>query len=88
MENLITLLEQAEELASQFTGGYSNRFSSAEEFHQALKIAIVKLRQGDTEVLNDLWLWFAPTCDWDDLIGMEGVNLGNDVHEEISKLVK
>jgi hypothetical protein len=88
MQDLIILLDEAEELASQFIGGYSNNFFSAEEFYEALKITIAKLKQGDTEVLNELWLWFAPTCDWDDFIGKDGEDLANKIHPLLRKLVK
>jgi hypothetical protein len=88
MKNLINLLDEAQKFSSHFTGGYSERLFSAEEFHEALKTTIAKLKQGDPEVLNHLWLWFAPTCDCDDLIGKDGEDLPNKIHPLLNKLVK
>jgi len=86
LDRLITLLERAEALAGQFSGGYSNNFFSAEEFHAALVDSIIKLKEGDTDQLNNLWLWFAPTCDWDDFIHKDGENLANEIHPLVTAL--
>jgi hypothetical protein len=40
LNQLYPILEEAGELARQFTGGYSNHFFSAEEFHAALADSI------------------------------------------------
>lgn len=88
LERLIKLLDKAEKLAGQFTGGYSNNFFSAQEFHIALADSISKLKAGDTDQLNDLWLWFAPTCDWDDLIHQDGEDLANEIHPLVTELRK
>lgn len=85
-ERLIKLLDEAEKLAGQFTEGYSNNFFSAQEFHTALTDSINKLKTGDTEQLNNLWLWFAPTCDWDNFILKDGLNLANEIFPLISEL--
>jgi|GEM_PF-889439 len=86
IEGLIKLLDKAENLAGQFTGGYSNNFLSAQEFHAALKDSIKKLKAGDNDQLNELWLWFAPTCDWDDFIQKEGEDLANEIHPLVTEL--
>jgi hypothetical protein len=85
-KHLLELLNDAENLVGQFTGGYSNQFFSAEEFHEALVIAILRLQNNDLEVLSTLWLWFAPTCSWDDFTGVEGMNLCNDTFEAIKQV--
>ena len=88
LERLYGLLDQANELASQFSGGYSNNFSSAEEFHSALDESINKLKAGDYDQIDKLYIWFAPTCDWDDFIHKEGESLANEISELLSDLKK
>jgi hypothetical protein len=88
LKRLFKLLDDAEQLAGQFTGGYSDHFFSAEEFHLALKESINKLKAGDTEQLNSIWLWFAPTCDWDDFIHQEGEDLANAIYPLVTELRK
>lgn len=83
---LINFLDEAEKLASAFSGGYSNNFLSAQEFHKALSDSIIKLKAGDIDQLNHLWRWFAPTCDWDDFIGKDGVKLANEIYELVAEL--
>ena len=85
-DRLIVLLDEAEELASQFKGGYSNHFIGAEEFHKALKVSIEKLKAGDLTEMETLRLYFAPTCSWDDFIGKDGIELGNEVYELLISL--
>jgi hypothetical protein len=85
---LIDLLDKAEKLASEFRGGYSGQFLSAEEFHQALVDSISKFKQGDNTQLDKLHNWFLPTSCWDDFIGIEGQTLGNEISELLSTLTK
>ncbi len=88
LEKLIHELGLAEKLVAEFSGGYSDDFMSAEEFHKALKTTIEKLEGGDLSVIDELWFWFAPTCSWDDFVGMEGLDLGNSIHEKLTRLKK
>lgn len=88
LAKLILLLERAEQMASQYSGGYSGSILSAEQFHSMLKQSIARLKAGEKSELHNLWLWFAPTCAWDDFIGSEGMNLGNDIFALLDKLVK
>ncbi len=88
LERLYLLLDKAEELAGQFTGGYSDHFFSAQEFHKALAESIAKLKSGDTDQLNYLWLWFAPTYDWDDFIHHDGEDLANEIFPLLTNLRK
>lgn len=88
LKRLLKLLDEAEKLAVQFSGGYSNNFLSAQEFHTALRDSVNKLKAGDTDQLNDLWLWFAPTCDWDDFIHKDGEDLANEIHPLVTELRK
>ena len=88
LERLYLLLDKAEELARQFSGGYSNHFLSAEEFHAALADSISKLKSGDADQINNLWLWFAPTSDWDDFIHQDGQDLANEIFPLLTDLKK
>lgn len=85
MNELLTELKKAHALASEFTGGYSELFFSAEEFADALGKAISELERGNKAVVDDLYLWFLPTSDWDDFIKMEGLELGQRVSELLAK---
>ncbi|MEK6787887.1 MAG: hypothetical protein AABY68_02925 [Pseudomonadota bacterium] len=80
-DTLIDELKKAHELASQFAGGYSERFMSAEAFSDALGQAIINLEAGDTTVLLQLDLWFLPTSDWDNFIKVEGIELGQRISD-------
>ena len=84
MKNLITNLKQAEKILSEYSGGYSGEHLSAEEFHKDLVDRINKLEGGDNTVIEDLWIWFAPTCQWDDFVG--DVNLGEKIFRQLDKL--
>ena len=46
----------------------------------------MKLEKGDDSVLEDLLIWFAPTCQWDDFVG--DVDLGERIYQKIIKLKK
>ena len=83
---LIRLLDKAEDLVGQFSGGYSGQFLSAEEFHQALKQAIDKYKNGDTKQIDNFYYWFAPTTCWDDFVGKDGEDLGNETFGLICKI--
>ena len=85
---LFNLLDKAEYLASEFHGGYSGQFLSAEEFHKALSESINKLKQGDKTQLDQLHIWFLPTYCWDDFVGKVGQDLANQISELLSKLTK
>lgn len=85
---LIDLLDKAEKQASEFQGGYSGQFLSAQEFHQALLDGINKLKQGDKTQLGKLHIWFLPTSCWDDFIGKDGQDLANEIGRLLSTLTK
>lgn len=76
---LFELLDEAEKLAGEFSGGYSSLFDAAEDFHTALQTAIQKLKDGDRTQLTNIHFWFAPTCAWDNFIGMDGKDLANEI---------
>ena len=85
---LLELLDKAAQMASQYSGGYSVEFASAEEFHKALSDSIVHLKAGDNTQLDILYIWFLPTSCWDDFVGMEGLELGNEISELLIEMTK
>lgn len=85
---LLEDLHAAEKILAEYKGGYSGEFLSAEEFHEALLDAIDDIEFGNQTDLNRFWLWFAPTCAWDDFVGEEGIELGNRIFERVNKWKK
>ena len=83
-EILLAKLIEAEELASQFRGGYSNEFDSATDFHAALKLAVEAFSNGDDKQLSKIKTWFLPTSCWDDFIGLDGEDLANQISSLIN----
>ena len=86
MEELISDLKKAERILSEYTGGYSGKHLSAEDFHKDLKERIERLEQGDESVIEDLWIWFAPTCRWDDFVGQ--IELGERIFQKLNRIKK
>jgi hypothetical protein len=84
MEALIADLKEAEKILSEYSGGYSGEHLSAEEFHRDILDRIKKLESGDESVIEDLWIWFAPTCQWDDFVG--NIELGERIFQRLNKL--
>ena len=84
---LFELLNEAEQLASKFSGGYSSMFDSAEEFHAALQTAVQKLEDGDNSQLMNIHFWFLPTSAWDTFIGLDGLYLANEIEAILSKII-
>lgn len=82
---LILDIREAHSLMKEFKGGYSNRFCSADDFAKALNFAIAELERGNDSICKDLWLWFAPTCDWDDFTGNFGFELGQRIYNQLEK---
>lgn len=83
-QSLINDLKDAEKILSEYSGGYSGQYFSAEEFHQDLKDRISKLENGNKAVLEDLWIWFAPTCQWNEFVG--DAILGERIFQQIIAL--
>lgn len=84
MDSLITDLKKAVEILSEYSGGYSGEHMSAEEFNKDLIDRIKKLENGDETVIDDLWIWFAPTCQWDNFVG--DINLGERIFQRLDKV--
>lgn len=85
-KSLIKDLKKAAETLSEYSGGYSGEHLSAEEFYRDLVDRINKFENGDDSVIEDLWIWFAPTCQWDDFVG--NVELGERIYQKIIKYKK
>lgn len=83
--DLLEDLHKAEKLLANFRGGYSGKFLSAESFHKALIEAIDDIEEGNQIDLTRFYYWFAPTCEWDDFVGLEGEELGNRIFERVNK---
>jgi hypothetical protein len=84
---LFELLNEAEQLASEFTSGYSSMFDSAEEFHAALQMSVQKLADGDNSQLMTIHFWFLPTSAWDTFVGVGGRDLANEIEAILSKRI-
>jgi hypothetical protein len=84
MEALIADLKEAEKILSEYSGGYSGEHLSSEEFHKDILDRIKKLESGDESVIEDLWIWFAPTCQWNDFVG--NIELGERIFQKLDKL--
>lgn len=80
---LLEDLHVAEKILVKYKGGNSGEFSSAEEFHETLIEAIDDIEYGNQTDLTRIWIWFAPTCAWDDFVGEEGSELGNRIFERV-----
>ena len=88
LERLYFLLDKAEELVRKFKGSNSIYFLSAQEYHRALAHSIAKFKSGDKEQLNNLWLWFAPTYDWDDFVHQHGQDLAKEILPLLTDFIK
>jgi len=84
-EKLLKTLWRAEEIVSEFEGGYSERFIDAKDFHKSLNDAISSFENGNDSVLKDMYLWFLPTSDFDDFVGFAGMEVANELCELIKK---
>ena len=82
--SLLSDLKKAEKILSGYSGGYSGEHLSAKEFHTDLADRIKKLENGDENVIEDLWVWFAPTCQWDDFVG--DIDLGEKIFQQLDKI--
>ncbi|WP_452227601.1 hypothetical protein [Lacinutrix sp. MEBiC02404] len=85
---LISDLHLAEKMLSEYSGGYSGNFSSAEEFHKALVEEIYNVEFDNVADFTQIWYWFAPTCEWDDFTGMESIELGNRIFNRVNNWKK
>lgn len=73
-------LDSAEKLLSQFKGGYSGVFLSAEEFHKVLTEEISETEHDNYPDFGRICIWFAPASVWDEFVGSEGMELANRIY--------
>jgi hypothetical protein len=85
---LVEDLHKADKILEELKGGYSNRFDSAQDFRSHLVDFIDYIEFGNQMDLSKLWIWFAPTCDWDDLVGITGIEIGNRIFERVDNWKK
>lgn len=78
-------LESAEKMLAEFSGGYSGKFLSAEEFCKVFEEEVYDLRNQNVPYFNQICLWFAPTSVWDDFVGISGMELANRIYERAYK---
>jgi len=88
LTEIISKLENAEKLLSEFRGGYSGEFLSAEQFHLAFAENLQLLKVGRLETLNEFYFWFLPTCHWDDFTNGDGLEMGNEIFSPLSEYRK
>jgi hypothetical protein len=84
IEGLLDDLNDAIKIVSKYSGGYSGDMISAEEFTQRLREEVDNIKQQDFPDLNLIWLWFAPTCHWDDFTSSEDSDIANRIFEKVS----
>ncbi|AEE20237.1 hypothetical protein [Dokdonia sp. 4H-3-7-5] len=85
---LFSDLHLAEKMLSEFKGGYSGKFSSAEEFYNAFVEHLYEIEKDNVADFTQIWYWFAPTCEWDDFTGKQGEKLGNRIFERVNNWKK
>ena len=85
MKELITKLNEASELLSKLSGGYSGKFLSVEEFTEALRKNIKEIEKGNVKAIQEVYYWFAPTCEWDDFTIEINSELGDTIFELLEK---
>ncbi|WP_037052040.1 hypothetical protein, partial [Psychroserpens burtonensis] len=78
-------LDSALKLVSEYSGGYSGVFLSAEEFHKAFSEELHDLKYQNVPDFKTICVWFAPTSAWDNFVGMEGIELGSRIFERAYK---
>jgi len=88
LQSLTLELEKAEEYLAGFSGGYSGKYLSAEEFHQDFKNELGELKNGNRDSIDVFYMWFSPTREWDDYTNSDdqSMHFGNRIFELIGKI--
>ena len=81
---LFSDLHLAKKMLSEFKGGYSGKFTSAEEFYDTFVEHLHEIESDNVADFTQIWNWFAPTCAWDDFTGKQGEELGNRIFEKVN----
>ena len=85
MLDLFNDLEQAEEILSTLTGGYSSKFNSVEDFLNEFVEELYDLKSQNVPDFEQICMWFAPTSTWDDFVGINGIELANRIYERAKR---
>ena len=83
INKLLVDLNLALEMLADYEGGYSNQFFGVDEFYRALSKEVDLISKGKRDFSN-ISNWFAPTCSWDDFVGMEGIDLANKIFTRVN----
>lgn len=86
--DLLDDLHLAVEMIEKKSGCVSDVFSSSKEFSDEISNVIEGIESWNKTDLTKIWLWFAPTCAWDDFMGTEGSELGNKIFERVDRWKK
>ena len=87
-DDLLPLLAVAADKFAARKGPIWSEYSSGEELAQTVRDCMDCIRGGTLEQnrKKQLWLIFAPTCDWDDVVG--DAELGNQIFSIIDYLYR
>ncbi len=82
---LIEDLHKAEKFLSEYKGGNSGEFLSAEVFHEAFVEELCNVEFDNVADFTLMWRWFMPTCEWDDFTRKQGQELGNRIFARLDR---
>ena len=91
-DKLIKDLFEAAELLRREGDTLFSSFDSSEQFAKKLdeiRLSLEERSINPIKLIRSFYLrklakiWFAPTSDWDDSIGINGLKLGNDLFENL-----
>ncbi len=85
---MLRLLAVAADKFAARTEPILSEYSSAEEIAKFVRNCMERIRAGnlDRDGKDELLRIFAPTCDWDDVVG--DVELGNQVFSSLTSLYR
>ena len=90
--DLINELEKAEKILSEYSGGHSGDYFCATDFNKDYVLNLNKIKSDFNMNLKPdlgfMYRSFLPTCEWDDFVGSEGINIANRILKKIEKLKK
>lgn len=78
---LIGELEKAHIILLEQKSGCSDNFENPKEFALAIDDERDSIEYGNQIELYNIWKWFAPTCDWDDMVSSEHQDVANRIFE-------
>jgi hypothetical protein len=81
VNRLVAELERAERFVWKYR--HAEESQEVEELRLKLEKAIRRIKQDDLKALDDLWAWFMPVGEWDQLTRPKGTALGERIFERI-----